>query len=51
MMELQSSRTESVKEGREGDEGGAGGGQRAGMKRKHEEVDAPTKKLVDHQWL
>lgn len=45
-MELQSDRTETVKEG------GRGGGQSAGMKRKHEEeADSPTKKLVGHQLL
>lgn len=44
-MELQSVRTETVKEG-------GGGGQSAGMKRKHEEeADSPTKKLVGHQRL
>ncbi|XP_070777873.1 mRNA cap guanine-N(7) methyltransferase [Enoplosus armatus] len=48
-MELQSVRTETVKE--EGvTPGGGGGGQKAGMKRRHEEEEAsPTKKLVtDH---
>ncbi|XP_023267638.1 mRNA cap guanine-N7 methyltransferase [Seriola lalandi dorsalis] len=63
-MELQSHRTETVKEGRErqregeGEDGvtagGGGGGKKAGMKRRHEEEEdeeetSPTKKQVpDH---
>ncbi|XP_037651735.1 mRNA cap guanine-N7 methyltransferase isoform X2 [Sebastes umbrosus] len=53
-MDLQSTRTEAVKEGGEEEEGGGGGGgrQKAGMKRRHEEEEEqspPTKKLViDH---
>ncbi|XP_071356772.1 mRNA cap guanine-N(7) methyltransferase [Trachinotus anak] len=54
-MELQSLRTETVREGGEGEDGvTAGGGKKAGMKRRHEEEQededtSPTKKqVIDH---